>query len=285
MTLGHHLSAPQRCNAERSDAQRNFFTSQFMPPFLQRHRCDALPCFSASPVIIFYIAHIAFPPLLPFSFCHNGLLYKTRRNASRVTTQRCHHWQRGMAIANANANAAMRCTKGTIVFFLILLSLSVSWFPCLLQFFLCILLCFCLSMFLSLFLSLCFVFISDLPCFLFLCFYCFHLAVLPCLLLVLLVSFCLSFFLMLFVYNFWIVSFICVEFSSLHAAGLCNVSSFLASVIYLFCFTSCWYFVSYLVFSFLFLVDFLCGNEFCGKTHLLEVSLGFLFASQIARET
>ena len=60
------LSAPQRCNAERSGAQRNFFTSQFIPPFLQRHRCDALPCFSASPVKIVYIAHIAFPPLLPF---------------------------------------------------------------------------------------------------------------------------------------------------------------------------------------------------------------------------
>ena len=60
------LSAPQRCNAQRSDAQRNFFTSQFIPPFLQLHRCDALLCFSASPVIIFYIAHIAFPPLLPF---------------------------------------------------------------------------------------------------------------------------------------------------------------------------------------------------------------------------
>ena len=60
------LSAPQRCNAERSDAQHNFFTSQFIPPFLQRHRCDALPCFSASPAIIFDIAHIAFPPLLPF---------------------------------------------------------------------------------------------------------------------------------------------------------------------------------------------------------------------------
>ena len=59
-------SAPQRCNAERSDAQRKFFTSQVIPPFLQRHRCDALHCFSASPVIIFYIAHIAFPPLLPF---------------------------------------------------------------------------------------------------------------------------------------------------------------------------------------------------------------------------
>ena len=64
---GWKLSAPQRCNAEHSDAQRNFFTSQFIPPFLQRHRCDALPCFSASPVTMFYIAHIAFPPLLPFS--------------------------------------------------------------------------------------------------------------------------------------------------------------------------------------------------------------------------
>ena len=102
------LSAPQRCNAERSDAQRNFFASLFIPPYLQRHRCDALPCFSASPVIIFYIAHIAFPPLLPFSFRRNGLLYKTTRNAPRVTTQRCRHWQRGMAITNANA--AMRCT-------------------------------------------------------------------------------------------------------------------------------------------------------------------------------
>ena len=60
------LSAPQRCNAERSDAQRNFFTSQVISPFSQRHRRDARPCFSASPVIIFHIAHIAFAPLLPF---------------------------------------------------------------------------------------------------------------------------------------------------------------------------------------------------------------------------
>ena len=67
LLLRVRLSAPQCCNAERSDAQRNFFTSQFIPPFLQRHRCDALPSFSASPVIMFYIAHIAFPPLLPFS--------------------------------------------------------------------------------------------------------------------------------------------------------------------------------------------------------------------------
>ena len=66
------LSAPQRCNAQRSDAQRKFFTTLSISLFLQRHRCDALPCFSASPVEIFYIAHIALRPLLPFSFRHNG---------------------------------------------------------------------------------------------------------------------------------------------------------------------------------------------------------------------
>ena len=60
------LSAPQRCNAQRSDAQRKFFTTLSISLFLQRHRCDALPCFSASPVEIFYIAHIALRPLLPF---------------------------------------------------------------------------------------------------------------------------------------------------------------------------------------------------------------------------
>ena len=53
----------------------------------------------------------------PFGLCfhsyfrHNGFLYKTTRISPRVTTQRCRHWQRGMAIANANANAAMRCTN------------------------------------------------------------------------------------------------------------------------------------------------------------------------------
>ena len=55
----------QRCNAQRSDAQRKFFTTLSISLFLQRHRCDALPCFLASPVEIFYIAHIAFRPLLP----------------------------------------------------------------------------------------------------------------------------------------------------------------------------------------------------------------------------
>ena len=57
--------------------------------------------------MIFYIAHIALRPLL---------LYKATRNLPRVTTQRCHHWQREMAIANANANAAMRCTKVPALF-------------------------------------------------------------------------------------------------------------------------------------------------------------------------
>ena len=51
---------------QRSDAQRKFFTTLSISLFLQCHRCDALPCFSASPVEIFYIAHIALRPLLPF---------------------------------------------------------------------------------------------------------------------------------------------------------------------------------------------------------------------------
>ena len=105
--LVHHNAATQ--NAAMHNAS---FSQRYpYPLFLQRHRCDALPCFSASPVVIFYIAHIALRPLLPFSFRHNGLLYKATRNLPRVTTQRCRHWQRQMAIANANANAAMRCTK------------------------------------------------------------------------------------------------------------------------------------------------------------------------------
>ena len=95
------LSAPQRCNAQRSDAQRKFFTNAI-------HRCDALPCFSASPVDFFYIARIALRPLLPFFLSpqwftvqnnkkfaksHNAAMspLATRdgqRNAQR-TTQRC----------------------------------------------------------------------------------------------------------------------------------------------------------------------------------------------------
>ena len=54
--------------ATRNAAMHNaiFSHRNSYPFFLQRHRCDALPCFSASPVIIDYIAHIAFPPLLPY---------------------------------------------------------------------------------------------------------------------------------------------------------------------------------------------------------------------------
>ena len=69
--------------------------------------CPSL--FSASPVIIFTSRTSPFRLCFHFAFRHNGLLYKTTRNLPRVTTQRCRHWQRGMAIANANA--AMRCTK------------------------------------------------------------------------------------------------------------------------------------------------------------------------------
>ena len=103
-----NLSAPQRCNAQRSDAQRKFFTTLSISLFLQRHRCDALPCFSASPVDIFYIAHIALRPLLPFFLSpqwftvqNNNKFAKNynaamsslatrdgQRNAQR-TTQRC----------------------------------------------------------------------------------------------------------------------------------------------------------------------------------------------------
>ena len=109
--LVHHNAATR--NAAMHNAifsHRNSY-----PNFLQRHRCDALPCFSASPVIIFYIAHIAFPPLLPFFLSPQWFtVQKQPENLPRVTTQRCRHWQRGMDIANANANAAMRCTKANI---------------------------------------------------------------------------------------------------------------------------------------------------------------------------
>ena len=81
------LSAPQRCNAERSDAQRNFFTSQFRPLFLQRHRCDALPCFSASPVIISYIAHISFPPFAS-NFPFATMVYCTKQQEVYQESQR-----------------------------------------------------------------------------------------------------------------------------------------------------------------------------------------------------
>ena len=50
------------------------FPNDPIPPFLQRHRCDALPCFAASPRKLFDIARIAFPPLLPFSFRHKLIM-------------------------------------------------------------------------------------------------------------------------------------------------------------------------------------------------------------------
>ena len=116
--LLHYLSCTHR-EGNRS-TQKPFFLNAAMhnasfsqrypyPFFLQRHRCDALPCFSASPVEIFTSHTSPFSVCFHFSFRHNGLLYKTTRNLPRVTTQRCRHSQREMA--NANANAAMRCTR------------------------------------------------------------------------------------------------------------------------------------------------------------------------------
>ena len=60
--LVHHNAATH--NAAMHNAS---FSQRYPYPFfLQRHRCDALPCFSASLVEIFYITHIALRPLLPF---------------------------------------------------------------------------------------------------------------------------------------------------------------------------------------------------------------------------
>ena len=94
----------QRCTTQ-------FFTSQFIPPFLQRHRCDALPCFSASPVNFFYIVHIAFPPLLPFFLSpqwftvqNNKKFTKSHNAAMSPLATRDGHRKR-------KRNAAMRCTK------------------------------------------------------------------------------------------------------------------------------------------------------------------------------
>ena len=104
VVLVHHNAATH--NAAMHNAS---FSQRYPYPFfLQRHRCDALPCFSASPVEIFHIAHIALRPLLPFFLSpqwftvqnnkkfaksHNAAMspLATRdgqRNAQR-TTQRC----------------------------------------------------------------------------------------------------------------------------------------------------------------------------------------------------
>ena len=83
------LSAPQRSNAERSDAQRNFFTSQFIPLFLQRHRCDALPCFFQSIARDYYFLHrahrlSAFASIFPFA----TMVYCTKQQEMYQESQR-----------------------------------------------------------------------------------------------------------------------------------------------------------------------------------------------------
>ena len=60
--LVHHNAATR--NAAMHNA---IFSHRYSYPlFLQRHRCDALPCFTASPCKLFDIARIAFRPLLSF---------------------------------------------------------------------------------------------------------------------------------------------------------------------------------------------------------------------------
>ena len=78
-------------------------------------------------MIIFASQTSPFRLCFHFSFHHNGLLSKTTRNLPRVTTQRCCHWQRGMAVAKANANAAMRCTKAPEKANLPMLASTLAW--------------------------------------------------------------------------------------------------------------------------------------------------------------
>ena len=62
MPLAHHNAATH--NAAMHNAS---FSQRYPYPFFYSViAVDALPCFSASPVEIFYIAHIALRPLLPF---------------------------------------------------------------------------------------------------------------------------------------------------------------------------------------------------------------------------
>ena len=84
-----HLSAPQRCNAERSDAQHNFFASLFIPPFYSVIAVMPFPVLQHRHVN-FLTSHASpFRFRFHVSFRRHGLLYTTTRNLSRVTTQRC----------------------------------------------------------------------------------------------------------------------------------------------------------------------------------------------------
>ena len=106
-SLVHHNAATR--NAAMHNAIFSHCNSY--PLFYSVIAVMPFPVFQHRPRCFFTSRTSPFRLCFQNSFRHNGLLYKTRRNLPRVTTQRCRHWQRGMAIANANANAAMRCTK------------------------------------------------------------------------------------------------------------------------------------------------------------------------------
>ena len=81
------LSAPQRCNAERSDAQRNSFTSQFIPLFYSVIAVMPFPVFfSIARDNILHRAHhlCAFASIFPFA----TMVYCTKQQEIDQESQR-----------------------------------------------------------------------------------------------------------------------------------------------------------------------------------------------------
>ena len=107
MDLVHHIAATQIAAMHNAD----FLQRKWLPLFYSVIAVMAHPVLQHRRVNYLTSRASPFGLCFHFSFRHNGFLYTTTRILPRVTTQRCRHWQRGMAIANANANAAMRCTK------------------------------------------------------------------------------------------------------------------------------------------------------------------------------
>ena len=124
--LVHHNAAAR--NAAMHIA---IFSHRNSYPFLQRHRGDALPCSSASPVIIFTSRTSPFRLCFHFSFRHNGLLYKQEEiyqesqrsdvatgNAgwplqTQTQTQRCGALRCQHLAVCVNVNPRGKCTSRT----------------------------------------------------------------------------------------------------------------------------------------------------------------------------
>ena len=107
LNLVHHIAATQIAAMHNADVLQ----CKWFPRFCSVIAVMARPVLQHRHVNFLTSRASPFGLCFHFSFRRNGFLYKTTRISPRVTTQRCRHWQRGMAIANANANAAMRCTK------------------------------------------------------------------------------------------------------------------------------------------------------------------------------